>query len=206
VCPSSRPANVRSGSFRGSLEDMLQVEQIEDWLGQDVLDSAGERIGKLDDVYYAQDSQEAVFAVVKSGLLGRHSTIAPLDGASVGREYVKLAYSAEQIESADADGNGAETLPGAEVQRLGSAYGLRIDDRELGSASAINARREAARNAADRAASLDEEARTRAAEANRANQDASAASADATQKAADAQRARDEAERARVEAEQISPG
>jgi sporulation protein YlmC with PRC-barrel domain len=185
---------------------MLQVAQIEDWLGQDVLDSAGERVGKLDDVYYAQDSQEAVFAVVKSGLLGRHSTIAPLDGASVGREYVKLAYSAEQIADADADGTGAETLPGPEAQRIGSAYGLRIDDGELGSAGAINARRETAREAADRAASLDEEARIRAAEADQAGHDASAASAEASQKAADAQRARDEAEQARAEAEQIAPG
>jgi PRC-barrel domain len=185
---------------------MLQVEQIEDWLGQDVLDSAGERVGKLDDVYYAQDGQEAIFAVVKSGLLGRHSTIAPLDGASVGREYVKLAYSAEQIAAADADGGGEETLSGPEAQGIGSAYGLRIEDRELSSASAINARQEAAREAADRAASLDQEARIRAAEAEQAGQDASTASADASQKAADAQRARDEAERARAEAERISPG
>jgi hypothetical protein len=185
---------------------VLQVEQIEDWLGQDVLDSADERVGKLDDVYYAQDSEEAVFAVVKSGLLGRRSTIVPLDGASVGREYVKLAYSAEQIEGAGADGSGAETLSGPDAQGIGSAYGLRIGDRELSSASAINARREAAREAADRATSLDEEARIRAAEAEQAGQDASAASADASQKAADAQRARDEAERARVEAERISPG
>ena len=77
---------------------MLNVDQIEEWLGQEVLDADGERVGKLDEVFYSDGSGEAVFAAVKSGLLGRHSSTVPLAGASVGRDYVRLAFTAEQID------------------------------------------------------------------------------------------------------------
>jgi len=68
---------------------MLSIEQVEEWVGQEVVDVDGERVGKLDEVYYSTTTNEAVFAVVKSGLLGRHSSLVPLAGASVGREYLK---------------------------------------------------------------------------------------------------------------------
>jgi len=82
---------------------MLSVDQIEEWLGQEVTDSGGERIGKLDEVYYSVRSGDAVFASVKSGLLGRRSSVVPLAGASVGRDYLRLGYSAEQIDGAGSD-------------------------------------------------------------------------------------------------------
>ena len=42
-------------------------------------DRDGERAGKLEEVYYPSDGQgEAVFARIKSGLLGRRSRLAPL--------------------------------------------------------------------------------------------------------------------------------
>ena len=182
---------------------MLNVEQIEDWLGQDVVDSEGERVGKLDEVYYSTTTDEAVFALVKSGLLGRHASLVPLAGASVGRDYLRLAYSAAQIDQAPAI-DGGSTLDRDGAQRLGAAYGLEVPAEDFASAGSINERRRAAQEASTRADELEEQARRRDSEAQSARGAADDASADASQKRDEAGRARREAEQARDEAERIT--
>ncbi len=185
---------------------MLNVDQIEEWLGQEVVDSAGERVGKLDEVFYSSSSGEAVFAAVKSGLLGRRSNVVPLAGASVGRDYVRLAYSTEQIESAGSDVAGTEGIERDDARRLGEAYGVQVapeDDFEA--AGAINQRREAAEEARRQAEALEEEARRRELEAQDARGTAQEADQDAAQKASEAERARAEAEQARAAAEETAP-
>ena len=65
---------------------MVEIEQIEEWKGQDVVDRDGEKIGKLEDVYFEAGSRDAVFGCVKSGMFGRRHLLVPLAGASVSRE------------------------------------------------------------------------------------------------------------------------
>jgi len=185
---------------------MLSVEQIEDWLGQDVLDSAGERLGKLDEVFYSSRSGEAVFASVKSGLLGRHSDTVPLAEASVGRDYVRLAYGAEQIERAGSEVRGGDTLGREDARRLGELYGIELSaEDEFESASVINERREQAKQTRRQAEALEAEAHRRAADAQDAQSTAAQAGEQASEKAERAKQARADAERARAEAEQL-PG
>ena len=45
------------------------VERIESWSGQDVLESGGEKVGRLDEVYYDPATSEPVLLSVKHGLL-----------------------------------------------------------------------------------------------------------------------------------------
>ena len=47
---------------------MLGVEEIEDWVGQDVFDSGGERVGKLQEVFYLTRTGEATFATIVDDL------------------------------------------------------------------------------------------------------------------------------------------
>lgn len=186
---------------------MLSVEQIEEWLGQEVLDADGERIGKLDEVFYASSSGEPVFVSVKSGLLGRHSSTVALAGASVGRDYVRLAYTAEQIERAGSEVRTKGGVDREDARRLGEIYGVTLapeDDFEA--ASAINERHQAAEDARRKAEELEAEAERRASEAEQAHSTAQDAGQSAEQKAEQAERARLDAERARAEAERISPG
>jgi|CZKG01.1.fsa_nt_gi sporulation protein YlmC with PRC-barrel domain len=185
---------------------MLSVEQIEDWLGQEVLDADGERLGKLDEVFYSTRSGEAVFASVKSGLLGRHSDTVPLAGASVGRDYVRLAYTAEQIGSVSSEVGGQDSLGREDARRLGELYGIEVapeDDFE--GASAINQRRVQADEARRQAEELEAEAHRRAADAENARGTATEAGEEAAQKAERAEQARADAEQARAEAERLPP-
>jgi len=184
---------------------MLSVEQIEEWLGQEVIDVEGERLGKLDEVYYATSSGEARFVVVKSGLLSRHSSLAPLAGASVGRDYLKLAYSAEQIGRVGSEIEAGHTLDGEAARRLGAAYEVDVPSEDLESATSINQRRGAAAEADERAEALDQKARNQAREAEEARSAAHEASEQATRKTEQAQSARAEAEQARAEVQRDTP-
>jgi hypothetical protein len=186
---------------------MLSVEQIEEWLGQEVLDSSGERVGKLEEVFYSSAGGEAVFASVKSGLLGRHSSMVPLAGATVGRDYLRLAYSAEQIDRGDSEVSVKDaTLQHEDARRLGELYGVEVapeDDFEA--ASVINERALAAEQARKQADELEQEARRRATEADQAQGAAHGAGETAAEKAEQAERARAEADLARAEADRINP-
>jgi hypothetical protein len=185
---------------------MLNVDQIEEWLGQEVTDSAGERVGKLDEVFYSKGTGEAIFASVKSGMLGRHSDLVPLAGASVGRDYVRLAFTVAQIERAGSEVDVQDELNRSDALRLGELYGVDIAaEDEFEGASSVRARREALEEARKKAEALEEEARLRAADADQAKGVADSADQDAAQKAEQAERTRAEAEHARAEVDRIAP-
>lgn len=184
---------------------MPSVEQIEEWIGREVLDRDGERAGKLEEVYYASDGQgEAVFARIKSGLLGRHSRLAPLQGATVGRDHVRLDYSAAQLDAAS-DVEAGDALDEATAQRLAEVYGISVAQGDYESAGSIAERRRVALEAQERAQSLDEEARARAATADEAKDAAQDAEGEAVLKSREAEEARTEAERARAAAPADAP-
>lgn len=194
-----------AGQARGyTVSKMLNVDQIEEWLGQDVLDSQDERVGKLEDVYYSSAGGEAVFASVKSGLLGRRSSVVPLAGASVGRDYIRVGYTKAQIEDAGSDVETSDGLSRETASELGGAYGIELrPDEDFESASVINERRQAVADARSQADALEDEAQRRAVEAEAAQDTAQSAHQDATDKSELSERARAEAERARADAERI---
>ncbi len=65
---------------------MIPVENITDWRGQDVLDAVGDKLGKLEEIYFDGETDEPVFAAVKSGTFSKSLTLVPLGKASVGRD------------------------------------------------------------------------------------------------------------------------
>ena len=69
---------------------MIPVENIGDWRGQDVVDPNGEKLGKLEEVYYDGETDEPAFAAVKTGLVSKSLTLVPLARACVGRDYVRV--------------------------------------------------------------------------------------------------------------------
>ena len=72
---------------------MIPVENIIDWRGQDVVDPTGEKLGKLEEVYYDGETDEPAFVAVKTGLVSKSLSLVPLDRASVGRDYVRVNRS-----------------------------------------------------------------------------------------------------------------
>lgn len=185
---------------------MIGIERIEEWRGQQVVDRAGEKLGKLDEVYYDSASGQPVLIAVKRGLLGRRSTLVPLEGATAGRDHIQVAHDKATVESAgDAHGDQAPTAE--DLTQMGATYGTRFaSDAKLQSATEIEARRAEAEAARQRAEDAAAEEQTRLADsdgaADRAQRAAAEADAaeqaarDASQTATDARR---EAERRRLD-------
>jgi hypothetical protein len=70
---------------------VIPVENIGDWRGQEVVDPNGEKLGRLEQIYYDGETDEPAFAAVKTGLVSKSLTLVPLARASVGRDYVRVA-------------------------------------------------------------------------------------------------------------------
>lgn len=186
---------------------MREIEAIQDWKGQDVVDVAEQKVGKLEDVWFRADGAEPVLISVKSGLLGRKRHLVPLQGSTVTRSFVRVAFREDQISGApqnDAD----DRLSPAELAAVKEHYGVDIDgpaDAELESGDARDARIRAAREAraaADKAeqaaASAAEEAREMDERAVLARKDADDAARRSDQAAAHAVELRRKADEARV--------
>jgi PRC-barrel domain protein len=62
-----------------------------EWHGKDIVDSDGDRIGKLEDVYVYVDveTDEPMFGTVKEGLLGRLSRLYRSTGSRSGQTVFK---------------------------------------------------------------------------------------------------------------------
>jgi hypothetical protein len=177
---------------------MANVERIEDWLGLQVLDADGDKLGKLDEIYYDVDSGDPVFVTVKSGLLGRHSQLVPVLGATVGRDHFRVAYTKELIDQAEQN-SGDASVGDEDVQRLAATYGVDLSSyRELRSSTELQQRRAEADAARQRADELAHEAEEKIGRRESAKQQALGASADADLAEREAERAR----RAAIEARQ----
>ena len=82
---------------------------VAEWHGKMLVDSDGERIGKLQDVYVDVETDEPQFATVKEGLIGRHLTFVPLGGIKVGPDELQVAVTKEQVKAApDIEQHGEE--------------------------------------------------------------------------------------------------
>jgi len=73
---------------------------LSEWRGRVLNDANGERIGRLEDVYFDIDTDEAQFGTVKEGLFGRHLTFVPLVGATVGPESLQVATTVAEVKGA----------------------------------------------------------------------------------------------------------
>lgn len=184
---------------------MNAVEHIEDWRGQTVVDPDDVELGKVDEIFFDSSTEAAVLVSVKSGLLGRHSTLIPLESATFGHDYVRVAHSRETVDAAGQGANGGTSQE--ELTALGTAYGVRFSDQvRLETASERQARDAEAEEARQRAAELAAAAREKLEQRDAAGERALGAKAEADRAQTEAERARQAALEARERAERYEPG
>lgn len=139
---------------------MFEVERIEDWIGVEVVDSDGEKVGKLDDVFAEAEGEEPAIASVKAGTFGRKHRLVPLEGATLGRDYVRIPHGAERIEEAPELDDDAR-VSGEHAAALFAHYGVQRSSSgsaDYEAASVREERRAEAEAAANRADELEAEA------------------------------------------------
>ena len=102
---------------------MIGVENITDWRGQEVVDPAGEKLGKLEQIYFDGETDEPTFAAVKSGLMSKSLTLVPLARASVGRDYLRVNRAKGEFKKAPSFDTDVELSMDDEAQTF-RHYGL----------------------------------------------------------------------------------
>jgi hypothetical protein len=160
----------------------VEAEQLDEWIGAEVVDPAGEKLGKVAEVFYR--GNEPLVIEIRSGIAGRKHHLAALRGATVSKSHLRLS-SSEVVPTDGGLGAGELEQLGGQDDRL---QNLAVDDLEGGQAR--DERRKAAEQAAANADALDREARAREQEAKRA----AGAADDAASNAKDADQARARAE------------
>jgi hypothetical protein len=168
------------------------VESIESWRGQDVLDRAGEKAGRLEEVYYDAAGDEPVLISIKHGRLGHQVKLAPVSDAAVSRDYVRLPFTGEQLGGAP-DVTVGDELTAEQCAAVCALFAVPCPSSgPLVGASLLARRNDEAEQARRRADELELTAEDRTREAEEARHRAGAASEEAHA----AQRAREQAEAA----------
>jgi hypothetical protein len=107
---------------RATETDIL-VEDIKAWRGETVLGPAGEKHGRLEEVFYDTETDLPAFAAVKSGRLSRKLTLVPLAGATVGHSHLRVTATKETFKNAPSYDTDVEITAGDEAEIYGY-YGI----------------------------------------------------------------------------------
>ena len=80
---------------------VFEADDIREWRGHNVVDDSGNKIGELEALYVDTRTDEYVFATIKIGLLSRQRLVfVPTAGATVGPNYLKVAFAKKLVRDA----------------------------------------------------------------------------------------------------------
>jgi hypothetical protein len=79
---------------------MPTLTDVEGWKGRTVVDPDGDKVGTLEEFYLDRQSGDPTWAAIRTGLFGTHTSLAPLDGASLAGNDVRLGYSKSAVKDA----------------------------------------------------------------------------------------------------------
>jgi len=102
---------------------MLDQRQAMDVLGRDAYDPSGDKIGKVGQLYFDDDTGQPAWATVNTGLLGTSESFVPIQDAEIRDDRVQVPYEKAKVKDApsiDAD----EHIDREQEQRLYEYYGL----------------------------------------------------------------------------------
>ena len=97
-----------------------------DWIGSDVYDSDGDKIGSIDEIYVDDRSGRPEWLTVSTGWFGTSTQFVPIAGSTAHDDGLRVPYTTDHIKDApsvDAD----QHLDASEERRLYDHYGLSYD-------------------------------------------------------------------------------
>src|SRR5215203_5051773 len=97
-----------------------------DWIGSDLFDSTGDKIGSIDKVYLDDRTGQPEWLTVSTGWFGTKTQFVPIAGTTRQQDGLAVPYTKDHIKDApsiDADGH----LDEADERRLYQHYGMNYD-------------------------------------------------------------------------------
>lgn len=102
---------------------MPHTTEAYDFRGRTLIDESGEKIGKIDELYYDSEGGQPEWALVNTGLFGTKKTFVPIRSASPTGEDLRVPVAKDQVKDApriDAD----QELSEQEERTLFEHYGV----------------------------------------------------------------------------------
>ncbi len=96
------------------------------WRGHQVIDSTGDRLGTIDDLYLDEETDTAEWALVNMGLFGGSLTLVPLAGAVAEGDQIRVPFEKARVKAAPVV-TADRALSQPEEQELYEYYGLPYD-------------------------------------------------------------------------------
>jgi|1186.fasta_scaffold05427_1 uncharacterized protein (TIGR02271 family) len=101
--------------------------RVDEWEGRAVVDRVGDKIGKIEDIYFDVDTNEPEWARVRTGLFGMRDTIIPVTGASLAGDDVQVPFDKDHVKDAP-NVHAEDDLSQADEATLAKHYGLRYSE------------------------------------------------------------------------------
>ena len=111
---------------------MSDVSEVLEWHGRTVVDTDGGKLGKIEEIYFDQETNRPEWALINTGMFAGKSSFMPLEGATSDGEQVTVPYGKDQVKDAprvDPDG----VLSQAEEAELYRHYGVEYGESRSGS-------------------------------------------------------------------------
>jgi uncharacterized protein (TIGR02271 family) len=102
---------------------MRPMNEVLEWRGQTMVGSGGDKIGKIEEIYVDQETEQPEWALVHTGMFGSQATFVPIADASTQDDKVRVPFEKAQVKDApkmEPDGE----LSQQDEAALYSHYGL----------------------------------------------------------------------------------
>src|SRR5690242_8994374 len=91
---------------RPRMAQTIDIDRLAQLRGEPVYDSSGDKIGKVDEIFYDRQTNEAEWIGVGTGFFGSKRVLVPVRGASVADDGVTVPYAKDLVkDSPDIDGD-----------------------------------------------------------------------------------------------------
>jgi uncharacterized protein YndB with AHSA1/START domain len=120
---------VQDARAKAAAEPEPQVSGAEhthdDWIGRDVVDRDGDRVGSITDVFYDDVTGQPEWLTVSTGWFGTNESFVPIAGTTMVGDDIRVGYDTELIKQAPTRGRDSH-LEEAEEARLYAHYGFDV--------------------------------------------------------------------------------
>ena len=104
------------------MQQGMTLDRLSEMRGAGVYDSAGDQIGKVEEIFYDEQTNEPEWIGIGTGFFGTKRVLVPVTGADFQADGVSVPYSKEQVKGApDVD---SDEISQDLEQQLYSYYGL----------------------------------------------------------------------------------
>jgi uncharacterized protein (TIGR02271 family) len=118
----------------------IQKDRVLQFRGQNLTDSSGSKIGKIEEIYLDTDTNEPEWALVTTGMFGSKQTFVPIRDASETEGSLQVPFAKDDVKDApqvDPDGQLSQREEAELYRHYGMSYSESDSDTGLGESSGV---------------------------------------------------------------------